>query len=118
MTNEEAIKIIKNYDVNGCGYCHQGGDEVEEAFQMAISALENKKEDIAESEPQESKDNELQAITDFLNDIEEVAEKHGLNIGIYENNMKETESFNIVFIPALGYDAQFLRIGKKSEEEK
>lgn len=43
MTNEEAIKIIKNYDVNGCGYCHQGGDEVEEAFQMAISALEKKK---------------------------------------------------------------------------
>ena len=39
ITNEEAIKIIKNYDVNGCGYCHQGGDEVEEAFQMAINAL-------------------------------------------------------------------------------
>ena len=40
MTREEAIKIIKNYDVNGCGYCHQGGDEVEEAFKMAIKALE------------------------------------------------------------------------------
>jgi len=40
MTREEATKIIKDYEVNGCGYCHQGGDEVEEAFKMAIEALE------------------------------------------------------------------------------
>lgn len=40
MTNEEAIKIISNYEINGCGYCHQGGDEIEEAFEMAIKALE------------------------------------------------------------------------------
>ena len=40
MTNEEVIDIIKKYDVNGCGYCHQGGNEVEEAFNMAIKALE------------------------------------------------------------------------------
>ena len=40
MTREEAIKIIKDYKVNGCGYCHQGGDEVEEAFKMVIKALE------------------------------------------------------------------------------
>lgn len=40
MTREEAIDIIKKYDVNGCGYCHQGGNEVEEAFNMAIKALE------------------------------------------------------------------------------
>lgn len=40
MTNEEAIDIIKKYDTNSCGYCHQGGDEVEEAFNMAIKALE------------------------------------------------------------------------------
>lgn len=39
MTREEAIEIIKDYDVNGCGYCHQGGDEIEEAFDMAIEAL-------------------------------------------------------------------------------
>ena len=39
MTREEAIEIIRNYDVYGCGYCHQGGDEVEEAFDMAIKAL-------------------------------------------------------------------------------
>ena len=56
---------------------------------------------------------ELKAITEFLNDIEEVAQKHGLNIGAYENKMEETESFDIMFIPALGYDAQFLRIGRK-----
>lgn len=60
---------------------------------------------------------ELKAITEFLNDIEEVAQKHGLNIGTYENNMEETKSFNIMFIPALGYDAQFLRFGKEIEEE-
>ena len=40
MTNEEAIKIINNYEINGCGYCHQGGEEVKEAFEMAIKALE------------------------------------------------------------------------------
>jgi hypothetical protein len=40
MTNEEAIDIIKKYDINGCGYCHQGGNEIEEAFNMAIKALE------------------------------------------------------------------------------
>jgi Zn finger protein HypA/HybF involved in hydrogenase expression len=39
MTNEEAIAIIRNYNVNGCGYCHQGGNEIEEAFEMAIKAL-------------------------------------------------------------------------------
>ena len=39
MTREEAIKIISSYEVAGCGYCHQGGDEVEEAFHMAIEAL-------------------------------------------------------------------------------
>lgn len=60
-------------------------------------------------------DDELQAITDFINDIEKVAQKHGLNVGSYENNMKELESFNIIFIPAIGYDSQFLRIGKEEE---
>ena len=39
MTTEEAIKIIADYEVNGCGYCHQGGDEIPEAFNMAINAL-------------------------------------------------------------------------------
>jgi hypothetical protein len=61
---------------------------------------------------------ELEAITEFLNDIEKVAQKHGLNIGAYENNMKETETFDIMFIPALGYDAQFLRFGKEKKESK
>ena len=40
MNNREAIKIISNYEVNGCGYCHQGGNEVADAFNLAISALE------------------------------------------------------------------------------
>ena len=40
MTNEQAIKIIKKYDALDCGYCHQGGEEIEEAFNMAIQALE------------------------------------------------------------------------------
>lgn len=39
MTNKEAIEIISRYEVNGCGYCHQGGDEIPEAFNMAINAL-------------------------------------------------------------------------------
>ena len=39
MTNLEAIDIIQNYQINPCGYCHEGGSEVEEAFDMAIKAL-------------------------------------------------------------------------------
>ena len=39
MTYKEAIDIISRYEVNGCGYCHQGGDEIPEAFNMAINAL-------------------------------------------------------------------------------
>lgn len=42
MTREEAIKIIKNYEVLGCGYCHQGGEEIEQAFRMAIEALKER----------------------------------------------------------------------------
>lgn len=40
MTNKEAAEIIAKYDVNGCGYCHQGGDEIPQAFAMAVEALE------------------------------------------------------------------------------
>lgn len=43
MTNDDAIKIIENYEVLGCGYCHQGGEEIEQAFRMAIEALKAKK---------------------------------------------------------------------------
>lgn len=39
MTKEEAISIISGYEVNGCGYCLQGGDEVEEALRLAVDAL-------------------------------------------------------------------------------
>ncbi len=39
MKAEEAIEIIENYQVYGCGYCHTGGKEVEEAFRMAVEAL-------------------------------------------------------------------------------
>lgn len=38
MTESEAIEIIECYEVNGCGYCHTGGEEVEEAFKMAVEA--------------------------------------------------------------------------------
>ncbi len=51
----------------------------------------------------------LSALTDFLNDIEKVVEKHGWNIGMYEN-YSEDELFSrveVTFIPALGYDSQF-----------
>ena len=47
MTREEAAAIIRKYDANGCGYCHQGGDEIEEAFDMAIKALEQEPYDDA-----------------------------------------------------------------------
>lgn len=41
MKKETAAKIIESYEVNSCGYCHQGGPEVEEAFRMAADALKN-----------------------------------------------------------------------------
>lgn len=42
MTNEEAIRIISSYEALPCGYCHQGGKEIEEAFSIAIEALKEK----------------------------------------------------------------------------
>lgn len=57
MTKEEAIKIIENYDVNGCGYCHQGGKEIEKAFQMAIKALEDQRWiPVSEQPPEDCED--------------------------------------------------------------
>lgn len=50
---------------------------------------------------------ELEALTKFLNDIESVAQKHGWNIGAYENKSKKEDLIEVVFIPALGYDSQF-----------
>jgi hypothetical protein len=40
MNREEAIKIISNYEINGCGYCHQGDEEIPQAFEVAIRSLE------------------------------------------------------------------------------
>ena len=38
---KKAIEIINDYDVNGCGICHQGFcNEIEQAFEMATEALE------------------------------------------------------------------------------
>ena len=48
MENREAIKIISNYEVNGCGYCHQGGNEVADAFDLAIAALEKQERETQE----------------------------------------------------------------------
>ena len=39
MTYTEAADIIACYEINGCGYCHQGGNEIEEAFKIAIEVL-------------------------------------------------------------------------------
>jgi hypothetical protein len=39
MTKEEAISIISGYEAYGCGYCLQGGEEVEEALRLAVDAL-------------------------------------------------------------------------------
>ena len=51
----------------------------------------------------------LDALTDFLNDVEEAAKKHGWNIGLYEH-LSDNKAFGrveITFIPAIGYDSQF-----------
>jgi hypothetical protein len=64
-------------------------------------------------------DKELEAYTDFLNDIERVAEKHGWNIGIADNQSedKKFSRVELTFIPALGYDSQFRKFGIKENEE-
>lgn len=56
---------------------------------------------------------EEEAYTDFLNDIERVAEKHGWNIGIAENQSEDKEfpRVELTFIPAIGYDSQFRKFG-------
>lgn len=40
LTNKQAAELIRKYDAYGCGYCHQGGEEYPEAFEMAAKALE------------------------------------------------------------------------------
>lgn len=58
-------------------------------------------------------DIELDALTDFLNDIESVAQKHGWNIGMYDNlSENDSPSVEITFIPAISYDSQFRKFGK------
>lgn len=42
MTKKEAAEIVSNYEINGCGYCHTGGKEIEDAFALAVEALEQK----------------------------------------------------------------------------
>ena len=48
-----------------------------------------------------------EALTKFLNDIESVAQKHGWNIGAYDNRSEMEDVVELVFTPALGYDSQF-----------
>ena len=48
------------------------------------------------------KDN--QAIADFLNEIESIAEKYGWNIGGY--NFETKDWLDIFFTPAIGSDAK------------
>lgn len=39
MNRQEAIRILSNYEELSCGFCHCGGDEVPQAFEMAVKAL-------------------------------------------------------------------------------
>lgn len=63
---------------------------------------------------------ELNAYTDFLNDIEQVAEKHGWNIGIAENHSEDKKFVRVelTFIPAIGYDSQFRKFGLKETDNE
>ena len=59
---------------------------------------------------------DLEALTEFLNDIEEVVQKHGWTIGMYDNlSENDSPSVIITFIPAIGYDSQFRKFGKESK---
>ena len=64
-------------------------------------------------------DKELDAYTDFLNDINRTAEKHGWYIGIADNQSEDKDFVRVelTFIPAIGYDGQFRKFGAKEYEE-
>ena len=67
-------------------------------------------------EVEKETDGELEALTEFLNDIEEVVQKHGWTIGMYDNlSENDSPSVIITFIPAIGYDSQFRKFGKESK---
>ena len=56
---------------------------------------------------------EMEYFVELLNDIESVVEKHGWNIGVYQNfsNDKDYSRIEITLIPAIGYDSQFRKFG-------
>ena len=56
------------------------------------------------------------AYTDFLNDIEKIAEQHGWNIGIADNQSEDSNfaRVEITFIPAGGADALNRKFGVDS----
>ena len=81
MKAEEAIEILEDYQVNGCGYCHTGGKEVEEAFTMAVEALkesvtdnkwEELRETIQEIHDNNSEKSDVITVTQFLLNLMEV----------------------------------------------
>lgn len=40
MNNSRAVEILSKIEALPCGYCYQGGEEFEEAVDLAIKALE------------------------------------------------------------------------------
>ena len=86
MENREAIKIIGNYEVNGCGYCHQGGSEVADAFNLAISALKKQEQDrwipITEQMPEE---NDFVLVTVSGEDVRGCEWKDSMALAVWTN---------------------------------
>lgn len=78
MNNERAIEIIRDYETNGCGICHQGDEhEIIEAFNMATESLED----------------------DWIDVRDRLPEENGLYI-VTVHNLKEDD----IFVDDLNYD--------------
>lgn len=77
MTREEAIKILSDYEENGCGFCHQGGDEVPQAFDMAVKALEAWEKVIEEITTEQDKASDIRFEEEYAYGIAlEIIKKH------------------------------------------
>ena len=56
MDNKRAREIIRDYEINGCGICHQGNEhEIIEAFNVAIKSLEDDWIAVEDRLPEEEK---------------------------------------------------------------
>ena len=94
MNKTVIVKILSDYEENGCGFCHQGGDEVPQAFEMAVKALkyddtkyhEEHGEVIVSKDVWEDAKKALEAWEKVIEEIEQLRAKFKGSGGVYEHS--------------------------------